>query len=45
MEIITCDPTKYRMDHPNLLYQILWKNPLVYKGLNTDFQIVKPAIC
>ena len=29
LEIITCNPSIYTMDHPDL-YQTLWKIPLVF---------------
>ena len=32
-EIITCDPSIYTMDQPDLTVQILWNIPLVLKGL------------
>ena len=33
LENITCDPSIYTMDHPDLIYQTLWEIPLVHKGL------------
>ena len=32
LEIITCDPSIYTIDHPKLLYQTRRKNPLVHKS-------------
>ena len=32
-EILTCDPFKYIMDHPIVLYAFIWENPSVYNGL------------
>ena len=29
LEIITCDPSKYTMDHLNLTVSFLWKIPFV----------------
>ena len=31
-KIITCDPSIYTMDHPDLLYVALWKIPWSGKG-------------
>ena len=33
LEIITCDPSIYTMDHRDLIALTLWKIPLVWKGL------------
>ena len=34
-EVITCDPTIYTMDHPDLTLSnfMEWKSPLDYKGV------------
>ena len=34
LEITICDPSIYTMNHPDLMYQTLWKLLLGYKGLN-----------
>ena len=33
LEIITCDPSLYTMDHSDFIVCSLWKIPLVLKGL------------
>ena len=42
LEIMTCDPSNYKMDLPKIIYKTRRKNPLVYKGLGLmDMKIVE----
>ena len=36
LEIITCGPSKYTMDHPDLIVSNFMENPSVYKGLRVN---------
>ena len=43
LEISTCDPLKYKMGNPILMYQNVWENPSEYKGLKQITQYLVHA--